>query len=252
MIAVVDENDAFMRAYVTALKAQTPFKIHEIEPSSVFHALSSIMGRSPELLVLDLDLPPDCPSESLLRLLHEEALLRNVPVLILAHPMDQPHVERLTRYGIRRVLLKPFLPEALVEQVVDMLPAPGRLVALVDDSHLARSVVARTLEGMGYRTVDLEPSSVLAVLTVLKTRHPDMMLLDFIMPACNPMTLLRAIREDPELGGLPVLIHSSHTPTEIWETLKRFGVHSIVPKPLQPALLRQEVETCLRGLAKEA
>lgn len=252
MIAVLDENDAFMRAYVTALKAQTSFKILEIEPRSVFHALSSLAGRIPELLVLDLDLPADCPSESLLRLLHEESLLRNIPVLILAHAMDESHVERLTRYGIRRLLLKPFLPVTLVAQVLDMLPTSGRLVALVDDSHLARSVAARALEGMGYRTLDVEPSSVLAVLAVLKTRRPDLMLLDFIMPSCNPLTLLRAIREDPELASLPVLVQSAHTATEIWETLKRFGVHSVLPKPLQPALLRQEVELCLRGLAKEA
>ena len=79
------------------------------------------------------------------------------------------------------------------------------LVALVvDDSMLIRHTVCRFLEERAF-TVESATNG-LEALEVLKTVRPDLIVTDMQMPKMSGSELISAVKEDPRLMGIPIVI----------------------------------------------
>ena len=83
----------------------------------------------------------------------------------------------------------------------------GRTVLLVDDNADMREYVARLLSGSGFQ-VQTAPDGE-AALETLRRARPDLVLTDVMMPRLDGFGLLRAIRADPALAELPVIMLSA-------------------------------------------
>src|SRR5581483_4434463 len=86
-----------------------------------------------------------------------------------------------------------------------MSQAPTILVA--DDSRLVRTVMARTLEGRGYRVVTAEDG--VAAVELAWAEHPNLVLLDVDMPRMNGYQVARLLRNEPRTASIPIVILSS-------------------------------------------
>ncbi|HZS00863.1 MAG TPA: diguanylate cyclase [Chloroflexota bacterium] len=86
-----------------------------------------------------------------------------------------------------------------------MSQAPTILVA--DDSRLVRTVMARTLEGRGYRVVTAEDG--VAAVELAWAEHPSLVLLDVDMPRMNGYQVARLLRNEPRTANIPIVILSS-------------------------------------------
>jgi DNA-binding response OmpR family regulator len=80
----------------------------------------------------------------------------------------------------------------------------GKRILIVDDEVGIVDVLAAILTDEGY-VVDTAPNGREALASIAR-RRPALVLLDTMMPMLDGMETLRAIREDPELAGVRVLL----------------------------------------------
>jgi EAL domain-containing protein (putative c-di-GMP-specific phosphodiesterase class I)/CheY-like chemotaxis protein len=119
-------------------------------------------------------------------------------------------------------------------------------ILLLDDDPLQLKLLARTLNGLGYKQL-LGCSSAAAALTALNspTRNIGLILLDLNMPGVDGIAFLRLLGE--RRAEIPVVLVSGEDERLI-ETAARFGasqnikILGSVPKPVWPAELRSVLE----------
>lgn len=80
---------------------------------------------------------------------------------------------------------------------------------VVDDDASMRELIQIRLVGRGLRVVTACNGS--EALTRLAESHPDLVITDWQMPILNGIQLIQAIRADPALDGLPIILFSGET-----------------------------------------
>jgi hypothetical protein len=68
-------------------------------------------------------------------------------------------------------------------------------------------------------------------LEVATREKPDLIILDYNMPVMDGVTMLRHMRENPELKRTPVIMLTAEASPEIISTVARLGVRDYVTKP---------------------
>lgn len=108
---------------------------------------------------------------------------------------------------------------------------------VVDDSSVARNQILRTLKDLGPQTASASNGrEALKMLENWKLEEPErlrsllMVISDIEMPVMDGYTLTRRIREDPELEGLHVLLHTSLSGVFNSEMVRRVGADDFLAK----------------------
>ena len=110
-------------------------------------------------------------------------------------------------------------------------------VLVVDDSSTMRMSLIRALNGLGFDNITEAKNGRQALELVLKGSF-DLMLLDMEMPELNGMEVLLALKNDPQLRGLPVIVISGADQIENAVKCIEAGAEDYLPKPFNPTLLR--------------
>ncbi len=121
------------------------------------------------------------------------------------------------------------------------------LIAIVDDSRLARTFNAAALKKLGHDLVELDPTSMGDVLAVLRERKPDLLLMDYLMPNCPGPKLVRACHEDAALEGMKIILLTAHREDDVQDGLEKLGVQRILHKPVDPQAIQEAVSHLLGG-----
>ena len=77
-------------------------------------------------------------------------------------------------------------------------------VLVADDDELLRTLMEHKLTAAGYEVVTATDGS--EALALAAREHPDVIVLDAMMPQRDGFEVLRALKADPSLGGTPVVI----------------------------------------------
>lgn len=104
-------------------------------------------------------------------------------------------------------------------------------ILVVDDSQTVCMWCRVHLQGIGFEVTELRPGAVFEVLAALRESRPDLLITDYEMPHCNGESLIRAIREDPEVGQTPILVFSSHREAELVHRLSQWRLAGYLVKP---------------------
>jgi len=121
-------------------------------------------------------------------------------------------------------------------------------VLIVDDA----SIVRRLLEVF----VQQEAHAVLLArngqeaLDILARENVDVILLDIYMPVKNGFEVLEAVKQNPSLAHLPVLIISERGDPNDQVRCIEMGAVDYLPKPVNKALLRARLATCIAAKKK--
>jgi CheY-like chemotaxis protein len=119
---------------------------------------------------------------------------------------------------------------------------PARILVVDDDDDI-RTLVCLVLEAEGYRAVPARDG--LDALTLLGTDPlPALILLDFMMPRMDGEALVGAIRPQPRLCDIPVVVMSGHN--QAVQKTQSLGVAACLVKPVDVDLLLRTVQQCLR------
>jgi CheY-like chemotaxis protein len=78
----------------------------------------------------------------------------------------------------------------------------------------------------------MEAETAEAGLEILKTRRPDLILLDMQLPGMDGLTLARHLKEDPERATIPIIGLSAHAMTRDVELAMEAGCADYITKPI--------------------
>jgi len=123
-------------------------------------------------------------------------------------------------------------------------PLQQAAVLVVDDSRTMRLALIRALNNLGFRNIT-EATNGRHALELVLANPFDLMLLDMEMPEMNGMEVLAALRANPVLAGLPVIVISGAEQMESAVQCIEAGAEDFLPKPFNPTLLRARVTTSL-------
>ena len=139
------------------------------------------------------------------------------------------------------------VPLALPQGAVAEAPAPlagtsveGLRVLVVDDNATNRRILEEILQswGMAPTTVDGGPAALAEIERALAAGKPyPLAVLDAMMPDMDGFQLAEALRQDPRLGELAIIVLSSAARPEDVVRGQEVGVHSYLTKPVKPSEL---------------
>ncbi len=116
---------------------------------------------------------------------------------------------------------------------------PARRVLVVDDAAANRALMCDFLTNAGFIVAQAGDGSEL--LAAARSFRPDLVLLDSVMPSMGGMEATRRLREDPDLGSVPVIAVSASASTEHRAACLRAGANVFLAKPVSLEALRAHV-----------
>jgi CheY-like chemotaxis protein len=118
-----------------------------------------------------------------------------------------------------------------------------KLILLVDDEPVLRSVLRQFLEFSGYEVV--EAGNGAGALALARQRRPDIVLTDLLMPQKDGLDFCRELRTDPDLFDVPVLFVTARIADVAQRAeIDRVG-NGFVVKPFEPDHLLRVIDTIL-------
>jgi adenylate cyclase len=120
---------------------------------------------------------------------------------------------------------------------------PDPLILVVDDLPQNVRLLEAVLSPKGFRVATA--SSGTEALDVLSKEHPDLVLLDILMPGMDGYEVCRRIREDPATAYLPVIMITASGGQEKIRAIES-GADDFVNKPFDQAELLARVRSLVR------
>lgn len=118
---------------------------------------------------------------------------------------------------------------------------------VVDDFATMRRVVKGQLRELGIESMD-EAEDGLAALVALRKGGFGFVITDWNMPNMQGIDLLRAIRSDPILHHLPVLMVTAENKKENIIEAAQAGVNGYIVKPFTADVLKEKLEAIFKRL----
>jgi len=113
-------------------------------------------------------------------------------------------------------------------------------ILIVDDSSTMRKIVGRALRQAGFEFEQtLEAADGKLALEVLKETPVDIILSDINMPNMTGVEFLQAKNEDPAIQGIPVVMISTETGSDILAQALELGAKGSIKKPFTPDLIKE-------------
>ncbi len=120
---------------------------------------------------------------------------------------------------------------------------------VVDDFSTMRRIVRNLLKELGFTNVD-EAEDGVAALAKLKSGGFDFVISDWNMPNMTGIELLRAIRGDAALAGLPVLMITAEAKKENIIEAAQAKASGYIVKPFTAAVLDEKLNKILKTMEK--
>ena len=115
---------------------------------------------------------------------------------------------------------------------------------VVDDFSTMRRIIKNFLNDLGYTSI-AEADDGKTALPVLKAGDVDFLITDWNMPGMPGLDLLKAVRGDPALAKLPVLLLTAEAKREQIVEAAQAGVNGYVVKPFTAQTLKEKIEKIL-------
>ena len=118
-------------------------------------------------------------------------------------------------------------------------------ILIVDDDQGHRFMARESLEGAGFIVEEVADGK--AALHAVHRFHPDLVLLDVVMPELDGIDVCRQLRQTSEFMNLPILMVTGLDDMESIESAFRAGATGFITKPINWALLVYHIKYILRS-----
>ena len=116
-------------------------------------------------------------------------------------------------------------------------------ILIVDDEPFNIDYLEQELEELNY--VILTATNGREALDLVRSEHPDLVLLDIMMPVMDGFAVLRELQADPLLRSIPVIVISAVNDLESVVKGIQLGAEDYLPKPFEPTLLHARISASL-------
>ncbi len=117
-------------------------------------------------------------------------------------------------------------------------------ILLVDDDQEALKLIGLMLRRAGYQVLTADSGRV--ALDRAVSEHPDLIILDVMMPDIDGYQILARLRQIPATASIPVMIFTAKTSVNDKIAGFQAGADDYLTKPVHPAQLISHVKTLLR------
>jgi twitching motility two-component system response regulator PilH len=116
---------------------------------------------------------------------------------------------------------------------------------IVDDSPTDVHVMQHALEQHGFRTIAAADGG--EALRMARELHPDLILMDIVMPGLNGYQATRQLAADPQTSAIPVIMVTSKSQESdrVWGM--RQGAVDYIVKPVATEQLVRKAQAALAG-----
>jgi two-component system phosphate regulon response regulator PhoB len=120
-----------------------------------------------------------------------------------------------------------------------------RRIVIADDDPMIISLVSLRLEIAGYEVLPARNGA--EALALIRKIHPAAIILDIDMPGMSGIEALDAIKADPAIDKLPVMILTGERNTETVMQAMGSGASDYLVKPFQPDRLLDRVNRMVQA-----
>lgn len=114
-------------------------------------------------------------------------------------------------------------------------------ILIVDDFSTMRRIIKNLLRDLGFtNTHEADDGS--TALPVLQNGNFNFLISDWNMPGMTGLDLLKAVRADPKINKLPVLMVTAESKREQIIEAAQAGVNGYVVKPFTAATLEEKIK----------
>jgi two-component system cell cycle response regulator len=215
-------------------------------------ATASLEKARPDLVICDIQMPA-MDGYGLLGWLRARESLRGVPVVAVTALAMVGDRERILAAGFDGYLSKPIAPETFAAQVAEHLargrPAAGAdhdlpRVLIVDNMQANLDLADIVLGHIGFRS--RLAKGMRQALECLRADRPGLILSDVCMDDGSGFELLRIVRSSPQLRDIPfILITSTADNAGDRSRGLALGADRYLFRPIEPRVLKAEIEACL-------
>ena len=205
-------------------------------------ALALARSLRPDAITLDILLPGE-DGLAVLAQLKGSPDTQEIPVVVVS---ITDHRDLGLSLGAVDWLVKPVQRDSFLSSVrraIRPLPPGGTpTVLVVDDEPAAVELLTEALTAHGFRAVPAYDGR--EGVTAALAHHPDVIVLDLVMPGMTGFDVVRELRDHPAGRNIPILIFTALEVTPADRTRLLNSVQAIVPKAGPSDLLSELARVC--------
>ncbi len=133
---------------------------------------------------------------------------------------------------------------AVESYVTAMQPVTNIKILIVEDERPIREMIAFHLERAGYETLEAENSMVARRL--IADEHPDLALVDWMLPDMSGLELTRLLKREKDYEDLAIIMLTARGDEHDKVTGLTSGADDYVTKPFSPSELIARIDAVLR------
>ncbi len=114
-------------------------------------------------------------------------------------------------------------------------------ILVVDDFSTMRRIIKNLLRDLGFTNV-IEADDGKTALPILQQGGIQFLVTDWNMPGMTGIDLVRTVRADPNLSGIPILMVTAEAKREQIIAAAQAGVNGYVVKPFTAAVLKEKID----------
>ncbi|WP_297526417.1 chemotaxis response regulator CheY [Thiohalobacter sp.] len=121
-------------------------------------------------------------------------------------------------------------------------------ILIVDDFSTMRRIIKNLLRDLGFNNTQ-EADDGTTALPMLQAGGFDFLVTDWNMPGMTGLDLLKAVRADPKLSSLPVLMVTAEAKKDQIIEAAQAGVNGYIVKPFTAQTLKEKIDKIFERLA---
>jgi len=119
-------------------------------------------------------------------------------------------------------------------------------ILVIDDDFIVQTIVSKRLEADGYEVLTAADGE--AGWNLARTQRPDVVILDLMMPKMHGYAVIEAIRKDPSLSGVRIIVCSMKGYASDARSALQIGADRYLTKPVPPDQMAGTVAELLGGM----
>jgi len=124
----------------------------------------------------------------------------------------------------------------------------NKKILVIDDTPSSLRLTGYTLEKKGYQIITA--SDGLEGLRKAREEHPDLIILDVMLPGLDGYEVCHQLRQKPETATLPILMISAKAHQDDKDIALRVGADDYLTKPVEPSTIVARVESLLTSTSQ--
>ncbi len=252
-VLVIEDNEKTLKLFRALLEAND----HRVlEAKDAESGLALLDQEKPDLILMDIQLP-GMDGHTATSMIKKNPEVRDVPVLALTAYAMQGDREKALAAGCDGYISKPIDIQGFLDQIAlfldekvrgeifqsRRLPPYRKRILIVDDE--PRNV--KLLDAMISDKFDvIAAGSGEEALNLAGSDHPDVILLDVMMPGLDGFEVARRLKADAELKDIPIIMVTALTDKENKLAGLASGAEEYLNKPVRRIELLARINSMLR------